>query len=91
MSFPANPDTIARPLVFSGFPLWFFRRSQQIPVVDFVLQQLWGYTRQPVSREPVMPARVVRTTGAGRTATTAVARPTEPVRPMRRGMVSADR
>lgn len=61
--------------VFSGFPIWNFRRVQQIALVDFVLQDLWRLTRDPVSRDPmaararaVSPVRVVptRTSGPGR-------------------------
>lgn len=38
------------PIVFSGFPLWYFRRAQAIPVTDFVLQNFWGLPRRPVQR-----------------------------------------
>lgn len=38
------------PLVMSGFPLWHWRREQQIQIADFVLQRLWGLTRQNVPR-----------------------------------------
>jgi len=38
------------PVVFSGFPLWYFQRQQIIPIVDFVLQGLWGLPRQNVQR-----------------------------------------
>jgi hypothetical protein len=38
------------PTVFSGFPLWYFTRSQQIQLVDFVLQRLWGLPRRPDPR-----------------------------------------
>jgi hypothetical protein len=38
------------PFIVTGFNLWNFRRSQCVGLVDFVLQQLWGMTRQqPVS------------------------------------------
>jgi hypothetical protein len=38
------------PLVHTGFNIWNFRRSQCVELVDFVLQQLWGLSRQqPVS------------------------------------------
>jgi hypothetical protein len=40
------------PLVFSGFPPWYFRRSQGIQLVDFVLQDVWGMQRKPVPRTP---------------------------------------
>jgi hypothetical protein len=36
--------------VFSGFQLWYWRRDQQLAIVDFVLQKAWGITRQPVPR-----------------------------------------
>ena len=38
------------PLVFSGFPLWYFRRDQEIAILDWVLQRLWGLPRQNVPR-----------------------------------------
>jgi hypothetical protein len=38
------------PVMFSGFPIWYFQRAQAIQLVDFVLQQVWGLTRQPVPR-----------------------------------------
>lgn len=37
-------------VLFSGFPLWYFRRSQAIELTDFVLQRLWGLSRRPVPR-----------------------------------------
>ena len=36
--------------VFSGFPPWYFQRTQLIQLVDFVLQRVWGLTRKPVVR-----------------------------------------
>jgi hypothetical protein len=36
--------------VFSGFPIWYFQRSQTIDLVDFVLQRVWGLSRKPVAR-----------------------------------------
>lgn len=38
------------PVVFSGFPLWFFQREQVIAVSDWVLQTLWGLPRRSVPR-----------------------------------------
>ncbi len=38
------------PFVFSGFPLWYFQRTQSIGVLDFVLQRLWGVPRRPAPR-----------------------------------------
>jgi hypothetical protein len=37
------------PVVFSGFPPWYFRRSQAQGLVDFVLQDIWGLQRQSSS------------------------------------------
>jgi hypothetical protein len=36
-----------QPLVFSGFNLWYWRRAQCIPLVDWVLQSVWGLPRDP--------------------------------------------
>ena len=36
--------------VFTGFPIWYFQRSQTIELVDFVLGRLWGLSRQPIAR-----------------------------------------
>jgi hypothetical protein len=33
------------PLILTGFNLWNFRRSDCAALVDFVLQQMWGLTR----------------------------------------------
>ncbi len=30
------------PVVFSGFPVWYFRRDQCQRLMDFVLQDVWG-------------------------------------------------
>jgi hypothetical protein len=38
------------PLVFTGFNLWNFRRAECIQLVDFVLQQVWGLSRDPDPR-----------------------------------------
>lgn len=38
------------PVMFSGFPLWYFQRAQAIQLADFVMQQVWGLTRRPVPR-----------------------------------------
>ncbi len=34
------------PFIVTGFNLWNFRRSDCVALVDFVLQQLWGLSRQ---------------------------------------------
>jgi hypothetical protein len=36
--------------VFSGFQLWFWRREQQLAIVDWVLQRAWGIPRDNVPR-----------------------------------------
>jgi len=33
-------------VVFSGFPIWHFQRTQCAALTDFVLQDIWGMTRQ---------------------------------------------
>ena len=38
------------PVVFSGFNLWSYSRTDCIRMVDFVLQRIWGLPRQNVSR-----------------------------------------
>lgn len=42
--------TDGSPVVFSGFPLWYFQRQQGIAIADWVLQRLWGLPRAPVAR-----------------------------------------
>lgn len=36
--------------VFSGFQLWYWRREQQLAIVDWVLQHAWGIPRANVPR-----------------------------------------
>ncbi len=36
--------------VFSGFQLWYWRRAQQIEILDWVLQKAWGLSRENVPR-----------------------------------------
>jgi len=38
------------PLLFSGFPLWYFRRAQAQALGDWVFQSLWGLQREPGPR-----------------------------------------
>ncbi len=40
------------PFMLTGFNLWNFRRSQCVELVDFVLQQLWGMTREAPAPGP---------------------------------------
>ena len=44
-----------QPFLFSGFPLWHFRRPQAIQLADWVLQTLWHLPRDPVSRGVASP------------------------------------
>jgi hypothetical protein len=43
------------PFIVTGFNLWNFRRSQCVGLVDFVLQQLWGMSRQQPVAAAVAP------------------------------------
>lgn len=38
------------PTMFTGFPIWYLRRTDAIAITDFVLQNLWGLPRQNVNR-----------------------------------------
>ena len=58
-----------RPFVFSGFPLWHFRRTQILPLADWVLQTLWGLPRDPGVPRGVIPPRVTSQPAPGRVAT----------------------
>lgn len=63
LDYPAQiqPPGVPRPIaqvVFSGFPLWYFRRAQQIVLADFVLQDIFGHVRAPLPRPSLAPARV---------------------------------
>jgi hypothetical protein len=40
----------ANRFVFSGFAPWDFHRDDAIALTDFVLQDIWGLSRQPVDR-----------------------------------------
>jgi hypothetical protein len=43
-----------QPLVFSGFNIWYWRRTQCIALVDWVLQSVWGLQRDTgAPREPM--------------------------------------
>ena len=51
----------ANRFVFTGFAPWSFHRDDMIGLVDFVLQDIWGLTREPINRSavpaPAQPAR----------------------------------
>jgi len=46
----------AHQFVFSGFTPWAYARQDCMALVDFVLQDLWGLTRQPIDRGSFAPA-----------------------------------
>jgi hypothetical protein len=49
------------PMVFSGFNFWYWRRSQCIELVDWVLQSVWGLPRDPAApRTPAGPVSARR-------------------------------
>jgi hypothetical protein len=62
------------PFVFSGFPLWFYSRTQAMALGDWVLQSLWGLPRDPVWRGYNAPARAAPAAPAGISARPASAR-----------------
>ena len=39
-------------VLWSGFDIWTFRRTECIALVDWVLHDLWGLARAPISRQP---------------------------------------
>ena len=44
-----------QPMVFSGFNFWYWRRTQCIQLVDWVLQSVWGLPRDPEPRTATGP------------------------------------
>lgn len=63
VGIPGQPGTAAcmtyyhgtqgGPMIFTGFEFWNYRRSQCVQLVDFVLQDIWGLTRNTaISRTP---------------------------------------
>lgn len=58
-----NPPTMtyyhgneANQFVFSGFSLWNYARQDCMGLIDFVLQDIWGLTRNAVDRGSITPA-----------------------------------
>jgi hypothetical protein len=45
------------PVVFSGFPIWYFQKAQCQKLVDFVLQDIWGLAKQPTTAAAVASRR----------------------------------
>jgi hypothetical protein len=56
MTYYHGPDSGG--LLFSGFDLWTFTRPDLITLADFVLQQVWGLSRDPVARSIESPRPV---------------------------------
>jgi len=55
-SAPANAPVMTyyhglenQPIVFSGFNFWYWRRTQCIQLVDWVLHEVWGLQRDPTA------------------------------------------
>ena len=46
--------------VFTGFNIWTYSRQDDIKLVDFVLQQVWGLNRSPIDRGAASPAALAR-------------------------------
>jgi hypothetical protein len=68
------------PVVFSGFPFWFFQKQQATKLVDFVLQDIWGLqkaggpavlTTTPIARQK----STIAATALNRKTTAPLARP----------------
>jgi hypothetical protein len=45
------------PIVFSGFPIWYFQRAQCRELVDFVLHDIWGLAKHPTTTATVASRR----------------------------------
>ncbi|HET9328161.1 MAG TPA: hypothetical protein VFQ05_15445, partial [Candidatus Eisenbacteria bacterium] len=45
------------PVVFSGFPVWYYQRRQGQKLVDFVLQDIWGLTKEPAANRAAVASR----------------------------------
>ncbi len=54
------------PVIYLGFDLWMWRRSQLIQTIDFFLQNVWGLPREPLPRDPTAAWRPAPTLGAQR-------------------------
>ncbi|HET9328208.1 MAG TPA: hypothetical protein VFQ05_15685 [Candidatus Eisenbacteria bacterium] len=72
-------------MVFSGFPLWYFQRRQVIELVDFVMQEIFGFPPPPAGARGLngpVPARAV--SAAGTTTATPIAKSRTAAAPLRR-------
>ena len=45
------------PVVFSGFPVWYFQKAQCQQLVDFVLHDIWGLSKQAPATTAAMASR----------------------------------
>ncbi len=45
-----HPGDGSQRQVYAGFQLWYWQRNQQIALLDWVLQKVWGLTRTDVPR-----------------------------------------
>jgi hypothetical protein len=45
------------PVVFSGFPVWYFQKAQCQTLVDFVLHDIWGLNKQGTAAATVASSR----------------------------------
>ena len=45
------------PMVFSGFPIWYFQRKQCQQLVDFVLHDIWGLNKQAPASSAALTSR----------------------------------
>jgi hypothetical protein len=45
------------PVVFSGFPVWYFQKAQGQALVDFVLHDIWGLSKQSTTTAAVASRR----------------------------------
>jgi len=52
MTYHHGPPPASASIVHSGFPLWFFRRTQTQQLVDYVLQTIWNIPKAAVSPGP---------------------------------------
>ena len=50
-------------VIFSGFDIWTWQRTQCLQLVDGVLQGIWGLTRDPVARVAAVPQPAARDPG----------------------------
>jgi hypothetical protein len=69
------------PVVFSGFPFWYFQKQQATKLVDFVLQDIWGLSR---ASGPAILTTAPLARQKGVISATTLTRKTDPVAPLSR-------